>query len=468
MKSLLYLFGAIISLGYVTSFVFMNLRVLNRFCSSPHLPITFAKMEDDCEDEDFHVSSTIDHMKIDCKDDWKHRRGTPFPSYEKIENSNLFGLDIFETIDAKHLFKTRFVENRAYARPYQFALANATRPPTTADLEAPEQQNSEFLTGNSLVNKLAVAAFSFVAFPYIRDFISTLIGQTSLIDLGKMAEIFVPGISIVYGTFVALTLQICFDRQASLQRNVSTESSLLSLLARDLLLLFRNREQDAIDACQCVADQVRLLVRGSRGSELLGLIYCDPYARIIEIVSEFELEVTSSSRSDALQEQKESSVALISRVRDTCKDAIGTRVLRLSEENLSLPPTHLQVLISLTSLMLLGFIISSVATSSSGSSVENGAVFSLLCSVYVITYKYVEDLNDPFDGAYQVRRSSAACNLLQIKLLFCNHPLTKGKVDFDDVVLENTSTATKQEKKECATCTTPGLGSRVFEIKDFE
>jgi len=191
-------------------------------------------------------------------------------------------------------------------------------------------------------------------------------------------------------------------------------------------------------------------------------------ARIIEIVSEFELEVTSSSRSDALQEQKESSVALISRVRDTCKDAIGTRVLRLSEENLSLPPTHLQVLISLTSLMLLGFIISSVATSSSGSSVENGAVFSLLCSVYVITYKYVEDLNDPFDGAYQVRRSSAACNLLQIKLLFCNHPLTKGKVDFDDVVLENTSTATKQEKKECATCTTPGLGSRVFEIKDFE
>lgn len=180
------------------------------------------------------------------------------------------------------------------------------------------------------------------------------------------------------------------------------------------------------------------------------------------------MEVTSSSRSDALQEQKESSVALISRVRDTCKDAIETRVLRLSDESLSLPPTHLQVLISLTSLMLLGFIISSVASSTSGSSIENGVVFSLLCSVYVVTYKYVEDLNDPFDGAYQVRRSSTACNLLQIKLLFCNHPLTKGKVDFDDVVLVNASAASKPEKGECVPCTTPGLGSRVFEIKDFE
>jgi len=468
MKSLLYLFGAIISLGYVTSFVFMNLRVLNRFCSSPHLPITFAKMEDDCEDEDFHVSSTIDHMKIDCKDDWKHRRGTPFPSYEKIENSNLFGLDIFETIDAKHLFKTRFVENRAYARPYQFALANATRPPTTADLEAPEQQNSEFLTGNSLVNKLAVAAFSFVAFPYIRDFISTLIGQTSLIDLGKMAEIFVPGISIVYGTFVALTLQICFDRQASLQRNVSTESSLLSLLARDLLLLFRNREQDAIDACQCVADQVRSLVRESRGSELMGLIYCDPYARIIDIVSNFELDITSPSNSNDTDQQKTSSLALISRVRDMCKEATGIRALRLSDESLSLPPTHLQVLISLTSQMLLGFIISSLAYSTSASKVEYAAVFALLCSVYVHTYKYIEDLNDPFVGTNQVRRSSTACNLLQIKMLFCSHPLTKDRVDFDDAVVQKTSTAFRMPNNDFVRSTTSGLGSQAFKINDYE
>ena len=277
MNSLLYLSFAIISLGYVTSFVFMNLRVSHRFCSSQHLPINFANMNDDCDNEEAHVSTTIEPKKINCKDDWNHRRGTPFPSYEKAGNSNLFGLDIFETIDAKHRFKTRFVENRAYARPYQFALANATRLPTMADLEPPEQPNYDFLAGNSLVNKFAVAVFSFVAFPYISDFISSFIGQTSLVDLGKMAEIFVPGISIVYGTFVALTLQICFDRQASLQRNVSTESSLLSLLARDLLLLFRNREQDAIDACQCVADQVRSLVRESRGSELMGLIYCDPY-----------------------------------------------------------------------------------------------------------------------------------------------------------------------------------------------
>ena len=85
----------------------------------------------------------------------------------------------------------------------------------------------------------------------------------------------------MYGTFISLTLSILYNRQSRLQEHVSVESSCLSLLVRDLLLLFRNRKQDAVDGCQCVADQVRTLVRGSRGSELMGLIYCDPYGEFV-------------------------------------------------------------------------------------------------------------------------------------------------------------------------------------------
>lgn len=267
--------------GRVSSFMLTSSKVAEcGYKSHPRLRMTFTRIEEEEETLPTQEKGNFGNAEAETsayyKDERKHGRSIPFPPFADEENSQISGDDIFQSLlENKSLVKTRLLKNRAYARPYQFALANATRAPTAADLEPPETKNNGFVSSWS--NKVAVAAASFFAFPYISEFLSNLIGQASLNDLGKMAQIFVPGISIVYGTFISLTLSICFNRQTVLQRNVSEESALLSLLARYLLLLFRNREQDAIDACQCVADQVRLLVRGSRGSELLGLIYCDPY-----------------------------------------------------------------------------------------------------------------------------------------------------------------------------------------------
>ena len=419
--------------------------------------------------------------------------------------------DIFISIHQSSNRRTGFLESRAYAKSYQFASVNATRRPTSQDLAPPEpfsiKSPTHFWSWMGLPFRAAVALLSYVVFPFITERISNSIGD-STDDLGRIAVIFTPGISIVYGTFISLTLSILYNRQSRLQENVSVESAVLSLLGRDLLLLFRGRKQGAIDACQCVADQVRTLVRGSRGSELMGLIYCDPYgelersgqepprlhfslcyafydlnsdffvkrsaiARIIEIVADFECELSTSN--DA--EEQARTLALIASIRDACKDIIKVRALRLSDESLTLPSTHFFVLTALTTLMLLGFIITTI-TSSGGNghtpSNESAILFSFLCSVYVLLYKDAEDLNRPFEGIYQIRRSSIACSLLQIKWLLCNHPLTKGEVDFDHVdetlkvVNGGMDLSSLPLEEACFTGSTPGLGCRVCEMQDFQ
>lgn len=45
-------------------------------------------------------------------------------------------------------------------------------------------------------------------------------------------------------------------------------------------------------------------------------------------------------------------------------------------------------------------------------------------------YNFCSDMNDPFDGVYQIKRSSAAAYLMQIKWLIANQPYGE-KVKFD-------------------------------------
>ena len=56
----------------------------------------------------------------------------------------------------------------------------------------------------------------------------------------------------------------------------------------------------AIEVGQSCADQIRLLAKGSRGSELLAIMYSDPYSRMLELVEEREYE---------LMEQKDEAIS---------------------------------------------------------------------------------------------------------------------------------------------------------------
>ena len=57
-------------------------------------------------------------------------------------------------------------------------------------------------------------------------------------------------------------------------------------------------------------------------------------------------------------------------------------------------------------------------------------VFAGLTAIYVLFFNFSKDMNDPFDGVYQIKRSSAASYLLQIKWLVANQPWGKD-IRFD-------------------------------------
>lgn len=83
---------------------------------------------------------------------------------------------------------------------------------------------------------------------------------------------------------------------------------------------------------------------------------------------------------------------------------------------------------------------------------ESALLFGILTTVYVIFYNFAQDLNNPFSGLYQIRRSSVAAHLLQAKWLLVNNPYTRGKIQFDE----------PEAGTDDVLIRTPGIGEMLF------
>lgn len=296
---------------------------------------------------------------------------------------------------------------------------------------------------------------AYFGFPFLIELLHEVI-TTSKPLLDEMLTTFTPGISILYGTFTSLTLSILYNRQRMIQDHVAVECSLLTILLRSVLSLFRDDRCKSVEAGQCVADQVRTLVRSSRGEELMLLVYSDPYARILELVDLYEYE-TIRSPNVAVQ----SSATLVSFCRDTIRQLAEYRSKRLSDETPALPPTHFLILNILTALILMCYSISVVPTIdvvSGRPPHESSLLFGTLATVYILFYNFANDLNNPFEGLYQIRRSCAASHLLEIKWLIAQHPALKGNVDFEEVA---------QDTDGSISIRSPGIGDFSFERDDI-
>lgn len=88
---------------------------------------------------------------------------------------------------------------------------------------------------------------------------------------------------------------------------------------------------------------------------------------------------------------------------------------------------------------------------------ESSILFAVLTNVYILFYFFAADINNPFDGVYQIRRSSSACNLLEAKWLIANHPLVEGEVDFEPL----------EEGPDGVAVDSPGIGELYFQNDDF-
>ena len=108
---------------------------------------------------------------------------------------------------------------------------------------------------------------------------------TPLLD-GALSDKLGTGIMILYSTFISLTLSILYERQKNISAEIAKESSTLVLLTRNILEIFKEDEERLLDASDCISNQVRIIVKESRGTELLTMMYSDPYIRILDLLTE--------------------------------------------------------------------------------------------------------------------------------------------------------------------------------------
>lgn len=348
--------------------------------------------------------------------------------------------------------QTRIRTDRSYARKEPFEYGNISAPPSLDDLTTPPCGPFEAFWISTPARLLSFTA-AYFAFPFISRFVDSFVSMPTA-QLDDITSKFGPGISILYGTFISLTLSILYNRQRLIQDNVGVECSYLVLLTRNLISLFRNDREHAIEAGQCAADQIRTLVRSSRGAELMLLMYSDPYARMLELVDLHEDELYNQEFG---YDGRRSS--LIGNCRETIKELYRVRANRLSDESLALPPTHFLILYILTFLILLGYTVSIIPTldASGDPSSESCLLFAVLSTVYILFYNFATDLNGPFDGVYQIRRSCVASHLLQLKYFIVNHPLLRGEIDFEEA----------EEGADEVQIRSPGLGDLWFEKEEL-
>lgn len=364
------------------------------------------------------------------------QRQPPFPASaytlaDKEENLDFNYVSfIDQSILRTYSQQTRLIEPRRYAIPDQFLSDNANKPPTIDDIAMPATNYgpiATFFAWNRLPARTVVGSASYLAFPYLIAFLDTTITGVDYTELSKLVDSFLPGVAIVLGTYFSLTLSILYDRLAKLQEAVDTEASVLALTLINLLHAFEDTDQEAaVEGAQCIADHVRTMVFDSRGRETVGVIYSDPLARVLRLLKDF-------SNFDGCRD-----AYLLSDLHGNVAQLFRLRSDRLTAESFGLAPTHFDVMTFLSGLLLIGFALGTVATAAEGGIPSETArvLFATLVVCYTIFYEMAWDLNRPFDGIYQLRRSGAAMHLLQIKQIITTHPVTKNRVDFEEVVDE--------------------------------
>ena len=405
----------------------------------------------------------------------------PFPrsSYHFSRDEEEISYDFISFIDhfdEPYTHVSRLIEPRRYARSGQFDGQQVTPvPPTIDDVAGPPSPFGPLgktLAWNTLSARIVVGTLAYITFPTIIDLLESFTtadyvvrdsqdnisfferaqimfpiihawsGSHSLVvsvsksiseeerqNLARLVNFYLPGISIVLGTYFSMTLNILYTRYSELQQIIALEASMLAYCFQLLLDLFAKDRKNLIPSAQCIADQIGVLVRDSRGKETMRIIYNDPYAEILHIVQNYSRRPGSTQPQDA---------TLVGVIRDCVKQLFEVRSKRLNQEALDVAPAHFDVMTFLSGLLLVGIALGTVATAQTdGVPTEVSRIlFSALVVCYTVIYEMSFDLNRPFDGVYQIQRSGAATHFLQIKHMVATHPVLRDVVSFDPLTDE--------------------------------
>mmetsp|Transcript_10705 Transcript_10705/g.22994 ORF Transcript_10705/g.22994 Transcript_10705/m.22994 type:complete len:1161 (+) Transcript_10705:103-3585(+) len=334
--------------------------------------------------------------------------------------------------------KYTLMADRSYGEPDLLDQDHLVNAPSLDDLN---QRPAKFkdVYWSSPIFRVGVVAISYFSFPLFLKFwylFQTIDPDDFDVVVGQIA----PNVGVLYATILALTLQVLYERFTKIQEHVATEAMLLSQVTRNLLSLFAKEPEWAVESCQMVANQVRMMLSRTRGVELLSIMKADTYANLLAIVDDYHY---LHGCDDDYTAQEES---ITSMLRLEIAQLMEVRALRLSDEASSLPPTHFTLITSLSVVSIVAYVTASLKVVEDlwHPPQEASLLFAALMALYILFFNFCRDINGPFAGVYQIKRSNAVSHLMQTKWLITNQlgDAVSFKQNFDTNTAETEDIAT--------------------------
>jgi hypothetical protein len=149
-------------------------------------------------------------------DDIESSENMPTNIFAKMLNSPL-SLDFLVSKITDSNRRTRLLNRRAYTSREPFEQKNIYDPPCLQDLKPPPSPSIEFVWISTPFRLLSFI-IPYYAFPFLIKFLDTYVTMEPN-QLNDITSKFGPGVSILYGTFVSLTLSILYERQKDIQND---------------------------------------------------------------------------------------------------------------------------------------------------------------------------------------------------------------------------------------------------------
>mmetsp|Transcript_8631 Transcript_8631/g.13278 ORF Transcript_8631/g.13278 Transcript_8631/m.13278 type:complete len:365 (+) Transcript_8631:137-1231(+) len=248
-------------------------------------------------------------------------------------------------------------------------------------------------------------AIAYSAYPTIILFFRSIVPEAETGESTALISSFAPAISLLYGAWLSVTFSILEERTSSLQRTVTEESALLHALCRRTAKLVHanclkeiTEKEEALFAP--IFEQTTILACRSREDELLAIANEDVYHR-------FDGALLKNSIFDA-------------GITDLVDRLTATRAVRLTKETKSLPAAHFVVLATFSFQLLFCFIYAAALVPTPSDNSVLRVAFALFFSVNVLVFNFSLDLNDPFRGNYQIRRSAINANLIATRRIIAD------------------------------------------------
>mmetsp|Transcript_76452 Transcript_76452/g.153502 ORF Transcript_76452/g.153502 Transcript_76452/m.153502 type:complete len:384 (-) Transcript_76452:177-1328(-) len=262
--------------------------------------------------------------------------------------------------------------------------------------------------------RVSVLLVAYALFPFLVEGIRATLPEAELGEVSAVTSGFVPAISLLYGAWLGLTFNILQERIGQLQTTASKESSMFcALCERTSLITDSLPPENVVPIFKPLFDQTTTLAMRSREDELLLITNDDIYLN-------YRRSLKSLATSGLLEDQINAGFPEITSCNDLVDNLMSIRAERLSIETTALPAAHFSIL-SIFSFQLLACFIYAIAQTPAA--VDDPALriaFSFFVGVYLLVFNFAVDLNDPFRGNYQIRRSAINANLIATRKLIAS------------------------------------------------